>query len=575
MKTTQSRPLFRGRILFVMGVVGCAMVALVVRGVDLQVVDKDFLQEEGTARHLRVVSIAAHRGSILDRNGQPLAVSTPVDSVWVEPKEFLTAESQWPQMAKLLDMPLKQLREIIRGREKREFVYIKRRIAPALAAQVMALEVAGVSLQREYRRYYPAGEVTGHLLGFTNVDDIGLEGIELAYNKWLRGLPGSKRVIKDRLGHIVEDVERIRRPQPGRDLRLTIDRRIQYLAYRELLAAVKRHKARSGSVVVLDARTSEVLAMVNQPAFNPNNRQKLRSERYRNRAITDMFEPGSTMKPFTIATALQSGRYTPDTLINTAPGYYKVGGHTVRDNRNYGLIDVSTVIQKSSNVGASKIALTLPPEQIWRTFHQVGFGEPAGVDFPGESSGVFTDYDTWSELERATLSFGYGIAVTPLQLARAYAVLAGDGRLRPVSVVMNEQQGALSEIGSQVFSHQTLLQVRNMMERVVSRDGTAIKASVPGYHVAGKTGTVRKSVAGGYSEDRYLALFAGMAPVTDPRLVMVVMIDEPSGDEFYGGLVAAPVFARVMAGALRLLAVPPDALSSPDRQVAALVGSRL
>ncbi len=574
MKATQTQPLFKGRILFVMGMVGCAMTALVARGVDLQVLDKDFLQEEGTARHLRVVTIAAHRGSILDRNGEPLAVSTPVDSVWVEPKEFLAAESQWPQLAKLLDMPLKQLHETIKGREKREFVYIKRRIAPALAAQVMALEISGVSLQREYRRYYPAGEVTGHLLGFTNVDDVGLEGMELAYDKWLRGLPGSKRVIKDRLGHIIEDVERIRRPQPGRDLQLTIDRRIQYLAYRELLAAVKQHKARSGSVVVLDAHTSEVLAMVNQPAFNPNNRQELRSERYRNRAIADMFEPGSTMKPFTIATALQSGRYRPDTLINTAPGHYKVGGHTVRDNRDYGLIDVSTVIQKSSNVGASKIALALPPEQIWRTFHQVGFGELAGASFPGESSGVFTDYGTWSELERATLSFGYGVAVTPLQLARAYAVLAGDGRLRPVSVVMNEQ-GRLSEVGPQVFSHRVLSQVRSMMERVVSREGTAIKASVPGYHVAGKTGTVRKSVAGGYSEDRYLALFAGMAPVTDPRLVMVVVIDEPANDEFYGGQVAAPVFARVMAGALRLLAVPPDALPVPGERMAALTEKRI
>ncbi len=567
MNITRTNTLFRGRILFVMGVVGCAMIALVARGVELQVLDKDFLQEEGTARHLRVVSIAAHRGSILDRNGEPLAVSTPVDSVWVEPSEFLTAESRWPQLARLLDMPLKKLRETIKGREKRGFVYIKRRIAPALAAQVMALEISGVSLQREYRRYYPAGEVTGHLLGFTNVDDIGLEGMELAYDKWLRGLPGSKRVIKDRLGHIVEDVERIRRPQPGRDLRLTIDRRIQYLAYRELLATVKKHKARSGSVVVLDARTSEVLAMVNQPAFNPNNRRKLSGERYRNRAVADMFEPGSTMKPFTIAAALQSGRYAPDTLIDTAPGYYKVGGHTVRDNRNYGLIDVSTVIQKSSNVGASKIALTLPPEQIWQIFHQVGFGESAGVGFPGESSGVFTDFDTWSELERATLSFGYGVAVTPLQLVRAYAALAGDGRLRPASVVMNEQ-GALAETGPQIFSHRVLAQIRNMMERVVSRDGTAVKAAVPGYRVAGKTGTVRKSVAGGYSEDRYLALFAGMAPASDPRLVMVVVIDEPDSDEFYGGLVAAPVFAKVMAGALRLLAVSPDALPSEDRMAA-------
>ncbi len=571
MMNNEPKPLLRGRFLLVMGAVGCAMALLAFRGVDLQVLNKDFLQQQGTARHLRVVSIVAHRGSILDRDGEPLAVSTPVDSVWVEPKEFMRAKSRWGELARVLEMDRKQLEKMLAGREHRGFVYIKRRIAPSLAERVMALEIPGVSLQREYRRYYPAGEVTGHLLGFTDVDDVGLEGIELAYDNWLRGTPGSKRVIKDRLGHIVEDVEQIRRPRPGRDLRLTIDRRIQYLAYRELLAAVKRHKARAGSVVVLDARTAEVLAMVNQPAFNPNNRQDLRGERYRNRAVADMFEPGSTLKPFTIAAALQSGHYRPDSLIDTAPGYYRVGGHTVRDNRNYGLIDVSTVIQKSSNVGASKIALSLSPETIWQAFHRVGFGEPTSADFPGESSGVFTDYDGWSELERATLSFGYGVAVTALQLARAYTVLAGDGRLRPVSVVMNEQ-GALPESGPPVFSRQVVQQVRHMMERVVSPEGTALKAGVPGYRVAGKTGTVRKSIAGGYAEDRYLALFAGMAPASDPRLVMVVVIDEPRAGEFYGGEVAAPVFARVMAGALRLLAVPPDGLPLAGQQMAAWTG---
>ena len=574
MNDARGKSSFRGRLLFTLFLVGCAMSVLVARGVDLQVLNKEFLQEEGTARYLREISIAAHRGSILDRHGQPLAVSTPVDSVWVEPRQFLAAQSRWPDLARVLQVPEQRLHKALQGREKREFVYLMRRIDPAQAAQVMALQIPGVSLQREYRRYYPAGEVTGHLLGFTNVDDAGLEGLELAYDNWLRGTPGSKRVIKDRLGHVVEDVERIKQPRPGRDLHLTIDRRLQYLAYRELLAAVKQHKARSGSLVLLDARSAEVLAMVNQPAFNPNNRDKLRSERYRNRAITDMFEPGSTMKPFTIATALQSGRYKPGTVIDTAPGYYKVGGHTVRDNRNYGRIDLSTVIQKSSNVGASKIALTLPSEQIWQTFHRVGFGEPAGDGFPGESSGVFTDYHTWSELERATLAFGYGVAVTPLQLARAYSVLAGDGHLRPVSVVKG-MQGAQLEAGPRVFSSRVLTQVRTMMERVVSGEGTGAKAGVPGYHVAGKTGTVRKSVAGGYSEDRYMALFAGMAPVSDPRLVMVVVIDEPSGEEFYGGDVAAPVFARVMAGALRLLAVPPDALPNREQQLAALSEQRL
>ncbi len=571
MMEAKTKPLLRGRFLLVMGAVGCAMALLAFRGVDLQMLNKDFLQKQGTARHLRVVSIVAHRGSILDRDGEPLAVSTPVDSVWVDPKEFIKAKPRWEALARALGISGAQLERTLAGREHRGFVYIKRRIAPSLAQQVMALEIPGVSLQREYRRYYPAGEVTGHLLGFTDVDDVGLEGIELAYDGWLRGTPGSKRVIKDRLGHIVEDVEQIRRPRPGRDLRLTIDRRIQYLAYRELLTAVKRHKAKAGSVVVLDARTAEVLAMVNQPAFNPNNRQDLRGERYRNRAVADMFEPGSTLKPFTIAAALQSGHYRPDSLIDTAPGYYRVGGHTVRDNRNYGLIDVTTVIQKSSNVGASKIALSLSPETIWQAFHRVGFGEPTSADFPGESSGVFTDYEGWSQLERATLSFGYGVAVTALQLARAYTVLAGDGRLRPVSVVMNEQD-ALPESGAPVFSHRVIQQVRHMMERVVSREGTALKASVPGYRVAGKTGTVRKSIAGGYAEDRYLALFAGMAPASDPRLVMVVVIDEPRAGEFYGGEVAAPVFAKVMAGALRLLAVPPDGLPLAGQQMAALTG---
>ncbi len=572
MKKAEPKPLLRGRFLIVLGAVGCAMAVLVFRSVDLQILNKDFLQQQGTARHLRVVSIAAHRGSILDREGEPLAVSTPVDSVWVDPREFIGARDRWEELAEVLGMSREKLEKMLVGRERRGFLYIKRRIAPALAQQVMALEIPGVSLQREYRRYYPAGEVTGHLLGFTDVDDVGQEGIELAYDDWLRGTPGSKRVIKDRLGHIVEDVEQIQRARPGRDLQLTIDRRIQYLAYRELLAAVKRHKARAGSLVVLDARTSEVLAMVNQPAFNPNNRQDLRSDRYRNRAVADMFEPGSTMKPFTIAAALQSGRYRPDSVIDTAPGYYRVGGHTVRDNRNYGPIDVTTVIQKSSNVGASKIALSLPPERIWQAFHRVGFGEPTSADFPGESSGVFTDYEGWSDLERATLSFGYGVAVTALQLARAYAVLAGDGRLRPVSVVMN-RENRLPETGEPVFSRKVLFQVRTMMERVVSPEGTAARAAVPGYRVAGKTGTVRKSIAGGYAEDRYLALFAGMAPASDPRLVMVVVIDEPSDGEFYGGVVAAPVFSRVMTGALRFLAVPPDGLAVPGQQMAALMES--
>lgn len=527
---------------------------LVWRAMELTLTDKAFLQEQGDARYLRVVTVPAHRGMILDRNGEPLAVSTPVDSVWADPSELAAQRERWPALAKLLGMKMEQVHRLLAGRMDREFVYIKRHVHPELASRVKALGITGLGLRREYRRYYPTGEVSAHMVGFTNVDDVGQEGIELAYEDWLRGRPGSKRVVRDRLGQIVEDVESIRAPQAGRDLDLSLDRRIQYLAYRELKAAVKRHRARAGSLVVLDVATGEVLAMVNQPSYNPNSRSGPVTARFRNRAVTDVFEPGSTVKPFTVAAALERGTYSPDSVIDTSPGFFKVGRYTVRDFRNYGAIDVRTVIKKSSNVGASKIALSLPPERLWRTFSDVGFGTETGIRFPGEATGVLTDYRHWGEVRQVTLSYGYGLSVTALQLARAYGVLGADGELRPVSLL----RVAEAPPGRRVLSRKIARQVRRMLEGVVAEGGTGVRARVPGYRVAGKTGTVKKIAEGGYAEDRYVAIFAGMAPASRPRLVVVAVVDEPGSEQYYGGQVAAPLFARVMAEALRLLAIPPD-----------------
>ena len=554
---------------FLLGVIGVAVFGLLWRAVDLHVLDRDFLQHQGDARSMRVVTVAAHRGMITDRHGEPLAISTPVDSVWANPQELAGARARWPQLARVLKMDLARLQDLVGQRQDREFIYLRRQLNPDWARQVMALGIPGVSLQREYRRYYPTAEVTAHVVGFTNVDDAGQEGAELMYDDWLRGTPGSKRVIKDRLGRTVENVERIAQARPGHDLRLSIDRRIQYLAYRELKSAVQRNRAKSGSAVVLDARTGEVLAMVNQPSYNPNNRRDLRSNRYRNRAVTDLFEPGSTMKPFTIAAALSSGKYHPDTAIDTSPGWYRLAGNTIRDARDYGLIDVARGIKKSSNVGASRIALSLDSKLLWRTYKGVGFGITTGSGFPGEASGLLPNYTQWSRIEQATLAYGYGLSVTPLQLAQAFAVLADDGRLHPVTFQARDPDAGPDK-GMQILDPAVVRQVRHMLEGVVQRGGTGTRAAIPGYRVAGKTGTVRKASDGGYSEEHYMAIFAGMAPASRPRLVMVVVVNDPGAGKYYGGLVAAPVFAHVMAGALRLLDVPPDDLPSLGTRVALL-----
>jgi cell division protein FtsI (penicillin-binding protein 3) len=534
----------------------CGMVVLSSRAIYLQLLNNDFLKDHGDARSIRVVEIPAHRGVITDRNGEQLAMSTPVDSIWVTPRKVFEDVERLPALAEIMGMTVTDLHEILRDRMSREFVYLKRHADPDLVEKVKQLGMKGVSTEREYKRYYPAAEVTSHFIGFTNIDDKGQEGLELAYDKWLTGKPGKKRVLKDRLNRIVENIESIESSEPGKQLTLSIDRRVQYLAYRELAAAVKYHRAKGGSLVMLDIRTGEIMAMVGQPSYNPNNRRGLKSQYFRNRAVTDVFEPGSTMKPFTVAAGLESGNYKPHTAINTSPGYYKVGEHTVRDMRNYGKIDVSTVITKSSNVGASKIALSLEPEQYWDALSRFGFGQPTGSGFPGESSGSLNPFNTWSEIEMATLSFGYGLSVTPLQLAHAYSVLATGGVMLPVSFI--KVNGSVS--GKRVMPENITRQVRKMLETVVSASGTGKRAAIRGYRVIGKTGTVHKSVRGGYSDDRYLSIFAGIAPASEPRFAMVVLIDEPNGDNHYGGVVAAPVFSRVMEGTFRILNIPPDDL---------------
>lgn len=558
------------RSVAVLCVFAALMGVLLWRAVDLQVLDKQFLQNQGDARHLRVVEIPAHRGVISDRHGEPLAISSPVDSVWINPQQFSDSPEDVVRLARVLELEPRQLERRIRERRQREFLYIKRHVPPDVSARVKALGLSGVALQREYRRFYPAGEVTAHIVGFTDIDDRGQEGVELAYNDWLQGEPGAKRVVKDRYGRIIDDVESLRDPRPGKELRLSIDRRLQYLAYRELKAAAAEQRVRTASLVLLDVTTGEVLAMVNQPAYNPNNRAEINGKVARNRAVTDAYEPGSTIKVFSVAAALESGHFKPSSVIDTGPGYMQVGSYTIHDTRAYGKIDVSTLIQKSSNIGVAKMALELAPETIWSLYAQLGFGTPVGTGFPGEAAGSLSARPPQRATERATLAYGYGLSVTPLQLASAYATIAADGVKRTPSFLAQGQSTAQE----QVISPAVARQVRAMMEAVVADDGTAPQARIPGYRVAGKTGTSRKAVAGGYADKAYLAYFAGFAPASNPRLAMVVVMDEPGAHLYYGGAVAAPVFSRVMAGALRLMNIPPDDLPGLGSYVAVAGGAR-
>jgi cell division protein FtsI (penicillin-binding protein 3) len=541
----------------VLGALALCGVALVARAVYLQVIDQDFLEKQGDARILRTAKLSANRGMVLDRNGEALAVSTPVDTIWADPRKLAQVPQEFPRLAKALDRDPQWLARRVTSSLDREFIYLVRHMRPQDAAKVKALGIPGVETMREYRRYYPAGEVTGHLLGFTNVDDVGQEGLELAFDQWLGGQPGQKLVMRDSLGRTIEDIERISAPRPGQDLRTSIDLRVQYLAYRELKAAVQANHARSGSVVVIDIPTGEVLAMVNQPAFNPNDREQYAASRYRNRATNDFFEPGSSIKPFIVAAGMETGRYHPDTLIETGPGMMRVGIKTVKDKHNLGTIDVTTVLAKSSNVGVAKIALSLQPQQMWTALDEFGFGRVTGSGFPGESAGILTSHQHWRSIGQATMSYGYGLSVTPLQLAQAYAVLGSGGIRRPVSL----RQLEVAPEGERVLDETVARELVTMMEAVVSDAGTARRARVMGYRVAGKTGTAWKaSETGGYSTNKYMAVFGGVVPASNPRLAAVVIIDEPTGGAYYGGEVAAPVFSAVMSGALRLLAIPPDDL---------------
>ncbi len=544
-------PAWRRRLLLVMVLLG--FVALLGRSLYLQSFHKRFLQEKGDARYNRTLVLPSQRGKITDRYGELLAISSPVESVWANPSDVKINDAQTKKIADLLGLKADSVSKKLANSE-REFVYLKRRISPELAAEVMKLGVPGIYLQREYKRYYPAGEVTAHLVGFTGIDDQGQEGFELTMNKTLSGKSGSRRVIKDRAGHIIEDLEAVKVPQDGHDVVLSIDRRIQYLAHRELAKAVDKFKAKAGAAVVLDAKTGEVLAMANVPTYNPNNPVNIQGKS-RNRAITDVFEPGSTMKTITAAAALESGKYQPDTKIQTAPGYMSIGPATIHDAHPHGVLSVAEVIQKSSNVGAAKMALSLDRQYMWGVFNMMGFGTKTRIGFPGEAAGRLRDHKTWRPIEQATMSYGHGISVTLLQMARSYTVFANDGELKPVSLLKLKE----APVGTQVFSANTAKYVKDMLEMVVLPGGTALRAQVPGYRVAGKTGTTHKLGAHGYEKSKYVGSFVGMAPASNPRLIMAVMIDDPSSGEYYGGTVAAPVFSAVMADALRMLAIPQDA----------------
>lgn len=568
------------------------MAVLVCRAIDLQVLNKKFLKDQGDMRLVDDEAVSAYRGMITDRSGAPLAISTPVESISVNPRELkmddknqlkqlekefkashqlsvpLTDEQKAAvlaeykkqkvlkiaQMEKLLDLPKGKVLDMLSDDSHKQFAYIARQISPDLSEQVKALKLVGVYFDREFKRFYPTGGVAAHLIGFTDLDDVGQEGMEAGYEKVLKGTAGSKRVIRDGLRRIIDDVENIKEPVSGKNIELSIDQRIQYLAYRELQLAVNENRAKSGSLVVLDAKNGEILAAVNQPTFNPNVRKSLQENLYRNRALTDIFEPGSTVKPFVVAAALEGGYVTPNTVFNTN-GSFPIGSNVVKDVHNYGSLDLMHVLKKSSNIGVTMMALKMPPKYFWGVYKKLGFGSSAEAGFEGEANGRLLDYKKWHDFDRATMSFGYGLSVSAVQLARAYTALADDGILHSVSLLKRDED----DKPQRVFSAKTAKTIRSMLENVIMKDGTAYEARVDGYTVAGKTGTVKKaSGANGYTSGSYFAVFAGMAPARNPRLIIVVMIDEPSAGQYYGGLVSAPVFSKVMTGALRLLNVAPD-----------------
>ena len=532
---------------------GCGIV-LAGRAVQLQLLENEFLESRADEQQVREATIVARRGRIIDRNGQPLAVSAPVDSFWAHPDSLEQLRPFLPRIAGLFETPVDRIEERMKNARGREFLWLKRGLPPGLSKQVQDLQAPGLHLRREYRRYYPAGETAGHLVGFAGIDENGQEGLELAFDPWLKGRDGRKQVIRDRLGRHVRDIAGLAPLEPGRDLRLGLDLRLQYLAHSELSEAVKRHKAQSGSIVMMDVRSGEVLAMVSQPSYNPNNRGGLEPNRTRNRAALDLFEPGSTIKPFVVAAALESGAWHINKPIDTGPGFIRVGPKLIEDRTPLGVIDFATLVRRSSQVGATIVAMDLEPHRFWETLAGVGFGRATESGFPGESEGSLDNYKYWRPVDQAIMGYGYGVAVTALQLARGYAVFANGGRAIPVSLIRTDEDPR----GVRVFSERTTAIMTDLLQEPLGPGGTATAARIPGYRVAGKTGTVEKLGANGYQSDRHTALFVGYAPASRPRFVAVVVIDDPLIGGYFGGQVAAPVFSRVVSGALRLMGVPMD-----------------
>ncbi len=549
------------RFYFVIIAIGLLITALFGRMVQLSIVQRPFLMQQGDARTLRTISMPALRGMVTDRQGYPLAITTPVTSIWINPQEFVSNETNIQRVAKIIHEKPSIIRKRLAHNKNKEFIYIKRQLPPRQTDKVKALKIPGVHFLPEYRRYYPDGAVFAQAMGFTNIDDKGQEGIELEFDRWLAGKPGKERVLKDRLGHVVAVMDTIQKAEPGHKLQLSLDHHIQFLAYGALKKAVRENKAQSGSVVVMDVHSGEVLAMANYPSFNPNIRPKRSGSQYRNRAVTDVFEPGSTVKAFSVANALMSGKYTPHTKINTSPGWMMVAGNTVRDHRDYGTLDVMSILQRSSNVGITKITLDTKPDSLWQLLHTVGLGERTGSGFPGEVSGSLYHHRIWAPFTLATLSFGYGLSVTSLQLAEAYSIIAADGVKYPVTLVKRTGDAQ----GKSVMNPKVARQVLSMMESVLQKGGTATRAKIPGYKVSGKTGTSRIVGPHGYEKNHHIAIFVGVAPASDPQLVVAVDIKDPKAGKFYGGLVAAPVFKTVMGGALRVLDIPPDDFGAEAR----------
>ncbi len=538
--------------------------AIVARAWQLQISDHAFLDKQANMRQQRIITTQPHRGVIKDRNGEVLALSTPVASIWMNPNRINTKDTNWLKLAKLTGRKLGDIEKQLNTKKGKSFLYVKRSVLPNVAEQIRQLNLVGVGIQSEFKRYYPAGAVTSQLLGFTGIDDNGQEGLELYYNNWLTGEAGKQKVIKDVTGKILDVSEYIKTPSAGKELVLSIDKRIQYEAVKALSEAILKHRAVSGTMVVLKVDTGEVIAMASVPTFNPNNISERSGTKTRNKAVVDTFEPGSTMKTFAVINALQFEQYTPETKINTAPGYMRVGSSTIKDHRNYGMLDLTGVIKKSSNVGISKITLKLEKESLWQTYNDFGFGNTTASGFPGEAYGNLNHFIDWSTAKQATLSYGYGLSVTSLQLANAYNIIAANGVQNQISFLKTDS----AKQSKRIISEELAQTLKRILQTPIETGGTATKAAIAGYTVAGKTGTSKLSAKGGYTESRYNGLFAGFVPANNPKFTAVVVINDPKGEEFYGGLVAAPVFATVMSKALRLYNVTPDRFMQKRQQLA-------